>query len=461
MRFADGKVTDINIAYIGGGSRGWAWGLMNDLALDGQVSGEVRLFDIDFEAAHNNEIIGNSLMAHPSAVSEWRYKAVAKIEEALTGADFVVISITPGSLREMGSDVHTPEKYGIYQSVGDTTGPGGMVRALRTIPIYAGIAEAVKKYCPEAWVINYTNPMTLCVRTLYRVFPEIKAFGCCHEVFGAQELLAETLKEFRDIEVPGRGDIMVNVLGINHFTWIDRAMYGGLDLLPVFKEFTDKYHESGFEGPAPDAADAYMESGQRVKMDLFKRYGIIAAAGDRHLAEFCPPWYLKDPETVIEWQFRLTPVSYRMKEAEKKIAISKKLAAGEEKRELYPSQEEGVLQIKALLGLHEMVTNINMPNIGQITGIPLDCVVETNACIFRDTIVPLMAGRLPDEVNSLVLRQVYNQETILKAGLKKDKELAFRAFANDALMTLGIRDAGKLFGEMLENTKSYLAGWDL
>ena len=114
-----------------------------------------------------------------------------RLKEALTGSDFAVISILPGTFDEMESDVHEPEKYGIYQSVGDTAGPGGMVRALRTIPMFVTIAEAIRDYAPQAWVINYTNPMSLCVKTLYHVFPQIKAFGCCHEVFGTQKLLAQ------------------------------------------------------------------------------------------------------------------------------------------------------------------------------------------------------------------------------------------------------------------------------
>ena len=101
-------------------------------------------------------------------------------------------------------------------------------------------------------------------------------------------------------------------------------------------------------------------SGQRVRMDLFKRYGIIGAAGARHLAEFCPPWYLKNLETVKEWQFRLTPVSYRVKDLEKRIAKAKRMVSGEEKWEINPSHDEGVLQMKVLLGLHDMVTNVNM-----------------------------------------------------------------------------------------------------
>ena len=190
MKYENNKMSDIRIAYIGGGSRGWAWGLMSDLVYTEDISGEVRLYDIDPEAARKNEIIGNMHNSLPEAKSVWTYRAAETPAETLTGADFVVISILPGTFEDMASDVHEPEKYGIYQSVGDTTGPGGIVRAMRTVPMFEEIAENIRKYAPGAWVINYTNPMSICTRTLYRVFPEIKAFGCCHEVFGTQEFLA-------------------------------------------------------------------------------------------------------------------------------------------------------------------------------------------------------------------------------------------------------------------------------
>ena len=170
MQYQKNRVDGIKIAYIGGGSRGWAWGLMSDLASCEDISGDVALYDIDLEAARHNEIIGNKFKTAEGARSAWSYKAVETIGEALTGADFVIISILPGTFDEMKSDVHAPEKYGIYQPVGDSTGPGGLLRAMRTVPMYEEIGENIRKYCPKAWVINYTNPMTLCVRTLYRVF---------------------------------------------------------------------------------------------------------------------------------------------------------------------------------------------------------------------------------------------------------------------------------------------------
>jgi alpha-galactosidase len=462
MKHNGDSIQDVKLAYIGGGSRGWAWGLMGDLAAEEQLSGEVFLYDIDFEAAKSNEIIGNRISSRDNIRGAWTYKAVPTLKEALADADIVVISILPGTFDEMESDVHAPEKYGIYQSVGDTAGPGGLMRALRTIPMYETIALGIREYCPKAWVINYTNPMTLCVRTLYEVFPEIKAFGCCHEVFGTQDLFIKMLKDMKGIEGVRRDDIKVNVLGINHFTWIDRASYKGLDLLALYREFADKYYENGFEdGEKEHWMNSFFSSTNRVKFDLFKRYGVAAAAGDRHLAEFLPPWYLKDPDTVRSWKFGLTPVSWRKEKQLELKEKSRKLVSGEEEVTLKKSGEEGIRQIKALLGLGDFITNVNLPNRGQVEGVPLGCVVETNSVFSRDCLSPVVSGRLPDAVQSLVMRQVLNQETILQAGLKRDKELAFRAFVNDPLVTLDLATARKLFDEMLQNTKKYLPGWDL
>ena len=219
MRYTQDHVEDINIAYIGGGSRGWAWTFMTDLSLEKQLSGTIRLYDIDKEAAKANEIIGNSIKGRKEAVGKWDYVVSDTVEDALTGADFVVISILPGTFDEMEVDVHMPERLGIYQSVGDTAGPGGMIRALRTLPIFFEYAKEIEKYCPDAWVINYTNPMSLCVKAMYHAFPKIKAFGCCHEVFGTEKVLAQIVSDKLGTGKIDRHEIEVNVMGINHFTW--------------------------------------------------------------------------------------------------------------------------------------------------------------------------------------------------------------------------------------------------
>ena len=461
MKYVDRKVEDIKIAYIGGGSRGWAWGLMSDLVSYSDISGEVCLYDIDFEAAQNNEIIGNKFNSAEGAKTVWNYKATKTIGEALTGANFVIISILPGTFDEMESDVHTPEKYGIYQSVGDTSGPGGIVRAMRTIPMYEEIAENIKKYCPDAWVINYTNPMTLCVKTLYRVFPEIKAFGCCHEVFGTQHILCDMIKETLDVERPRRREIKVNPISVNHFTWLTSAKYRDMDLVPMYKDFTEK-HKDGFSHQTNHWMNNSFASEQKVKFDLFNKYGYIAAAGDRHLAEFCEgKWYLASPERVNEMHFGLTSVAWRKKDLENRLARSARLVSGEEAVQIKNTDEEGVMQMRALLGLCELVTNVNLPNRGQIPNLPLGAVIETNAVFRAGSLDPVFAGPIPTEIYPLVSRVCAEQELVSEGIAERNIDKIFAAFINDPLVTCSFDEAKALFKEMCENTKEYLKSFDL
>ncbi|MFV0343686.1 MAG: alpha-glucosidase/alpha-galactosidase [Anaerocolumna sp.] len=463
--YHNNKVSDMKIAYIGGGSRGWAWGFMTDLALEKDMSGTIRLYDIDQEAAKNNEVIGNRLFEREDTVGKWKYEMVPSLQQALLDADFVIISILPGTFDEMDSDVHLPERLGIYQSVGDTAGPGGIIRALRTIPMFVEIAEAVKEYAPKAWVINYTNPMSLCVKTLYHIFPEIKAFGCCHEVFGTQKLLQSIASKELGIEDIKRNEIIVNVLGINHFTWFDYASYKGIDLIPIYDKYIKEHYEEGFLENDNNWANSSFHCAHRVKFDLFKTYGFIAAAGDRHLAEFMPgDVYLKDPKTVEGWKFGLTTVDWRKEDLQKRMDKSKRLASCEEEVELKSSGEEGILLIRALCGLDRVVSNVNIPNwAGQIANLPKDALVETNAIFERDQIRPILAGELPDAILELVIPHVENHTDTLTAALTYDKELVVKAFLNDPLVKGRVKeeDVRILVDEMISNTKKYLPkGWE-
>lgn len=431
----------IKIAYIGGGSQGWARSLMSDLSIDERMSGTVALYDLDFEAAQKNEVIGNY-----SGDGRWRYEAVSTLKKALSGADIVIISILPGSLEDMEIDVHLPERFGIYQSVGDTVGPGGIIRGLRAVPMFAEIARAIRDYAPESWVLNYTNPMSVCTRVLYKVFPGIKAIGCCHEVFGTQKLLAEMVTERLGVEVLRCEDIRVNVLGINHFTWITEASYRHIDLLPIFHEFSAHYGESGYELEGESWRDSVFRSAHRVAFDLFELYGAIPAAGDRHLAEFLPGPYLKQPEV---WKLHLTSVSFRTQDRDEKRQETERLIAQKRGVAGKASGEVGVSIIAALLGLGERVTNVNVPNQGQVSNLPLQAIVETNALITRNSVQPIFSGSLPKGVEMLAARHVSNQEAVAEAGLSKDRGLAFQAFLNDPLVTIDRRDAEQLFDHML------------
>ena len=461
MKYTKNGAEELKIAYIGGGSRGWAWGLMSDLAVAGDMSGDVYLYDIVYEYAQHNEIIGNKFNDLKETTSKWNYKAVKTIGEALTGADFVVVSILPGTFDEMTSDVHTPEKYGIYQPVGDTTGPGGVVRALRTMPMMYEIALAVKEYCPSAWVINYTNPMALCVKAMYDAFPEIKAFGCCHEVFSTQKLMCDALEELRGIKVEDRSEVRVNVIGVNHFTWLNEAKYRNMDVMPIYAKYAEKY-KGGVGEKDVNWFNKFFACQQMVKFDLFRRYGVIAAAGDRHLAEFCPgDWYIQNPEQVASWGFGLTPVSWRKENLQKRLERSERLRSGEEELKINNTGEEGVRQMRAILGLSDLITNVNLPNKGQIPNLPLGAIVETNATFTADCVKPVFAGPIPTGVHALVSTNVDNQLLIAEAVRTKNLEPAFRAFLNDPLTRINAADAKKLFDEMIENTKKYLTMYNI
>jgi galacturan 1,4-alpha-galacturonidase len=455
---------DIKICYIGGGSRNWAWVFMKDLAFEKEIAGTIKLFDIDPEAARANEALGNAVMAAHNPGS-WRFIAEPSLKDALSGSDFVLISILPGDFAEMAVDVHAPEKYGIYQSVGDTVGPGGLMRSLRTVPMFQEIARAIKAFAPEAWVLNYTNPMTVCTRSLYREFPGIKAFGCCHEVFGTQKLLLKAIEKAglaKEGEAK-REDLTTRIIGINHFTWIDKASWKDLDLFPLYADFALKYAETGLEGGGDDNwLNSFFASCDRVKFDLFRRYGAIAAAGDRHLAEFCPPsWYLRDPEQVKAWKFTLTPVSFRVEQREGLKKKSAAYRAGTEAMKPEPSGEEGIRQIKALLGLGNLVTNVNLPNRGQMPDMPPEAVVETNAFFSRDSVQPVLTQGMPNALRNLTLQHVENQEGILEAALERNLEAAYRVFLNDSqVRKLSRENARSLFKEMSAKTLVPAYGYD-
>jgi alpha-galactosidase len=300
--------------------------------------------------------------------------------------------------------------------------------------------------------------MAMCIRALYEAFPRIKAFGCCHEVFSTQKLLCGML----GIDAERRGEIAINVFGVNHFTWIDKASHKGLDLLPLYREFAQKHLEGGYSKNGDDNwMNSHFSCAHRVKFDLFLRYGVIAAAGDRHLAEFMPSsCYLKDPDTARSWKFSLTPVDWREQDLAERLKKSHGLVSGQVPVELESTGEEGHLLIKALLGMGDIVSNVNIPNRGQIPQLPLGAAVETNALFRRDYIGPVLTEKIPENILPLLLPHAANQDTVLKAALNCDRKLALNAFMADPLVNIPPKDAESLFSEMVENTIDYLPnGW--
>lgn len=447
---------NIRIAYIGGGSMNFGWRLLGELAGEEALGGTVLLYDSDKTLALSNEVIGNRLREVPGCRSSFIYLAADTLEEALRDADFVLLSVTQGTLEELVSDIHLPEMFGIYQSTGESAGPGGIMRAVRTLPFYVKLAKTLQKLCPKAWVINLTSPMSVCLQSLYRVFPAVKAVGCSCDPFSGQELLADLAGREWGIPQVHRRDIKVDLLGIPGFAWYNEAFYQGESLTALFRKYAEEYAAEGYERRPGEYKSNLSASANRVRFDLFLRYGLIAAQSDRQTAEFCPPWYLKNPKVAASWKFNLASVNPLRKRKVEQLARSRRLMNGEETLRIGPSGNDCVAQIKALLGLGNLITNADLPNEGQVSNLPNGCIVQTNALFSQNSVRPVTAGALPDELCGLTLRQVYNQQTVLESVLKKDLDIAFNAFLNDPLMTADLESATELYREMLSSIRAHL-----
>lgn len=444
---------EIKIAYIGGGSANWAYKFMGDLALEEDLGGELVLYDIDLAAAQKNVKLADKIFHHQKAKSFFKLRAEKKVEEALKGADFVVFSIEPGPTSLRYADLEIPLKYGILQSVGDTCGPGGLVRAMRAMPIKEHYAHLVMQHCPDAWCINYTNPMTLCTAALYAAEAEIKAFGCCHEVFGTQQMLQKYVKKWFQLDqMPSRQDIKLDIAGVNHFTVASQAHWQGHDLFPYLKEemaSSSFFDDRSAIAQQRTAKGEWFRSEKLIAFDFLRRFNVLGAAGDRHLAEFVP-WYISTREELHRWGVQATPFSWRMEiEALKKTKQH-------QFDDLEPSGEEGAKQIKAILGSQFLMTNVNLPNRGQISFLPQGAVVESYAGFYTDAVRPIICADIRSGYKMLLQNIVNQQQLVLEAYQKRDRDLLLQALLCDALVHLSTDKAKAMLDEMLDYTKEYL-----
>lgn len=437
---------DINITIIGGGSRLWAISFMKDLTLNKECKGKVTLFDIDRDASRNNVEVGERMLSINGEEGRFLYCAQDDIEKALEGADLVIIAIEPGRIECRKADLLLPQDYGILQTVGDTTGPGGLIRARRALPLFFDFAEKIRKCCPDAWVINYTNPMTLCTAALYKAFPDIKAFGCCHEVFHTEDNLCRLVEQKWGIK-PHRRELNVDITGVNHFTFMTKAYWNGHDLFKEIKKIVNDrktFKDRTDVAKERERSEKWFECDSLIAYTFFKTFGVLGAAGDRHLAEFVP-WFLEDEKYLNSLGVIRTPYSWREKNAKEKrekVFTDDELIAS-------PSGEEGVDIMLALLKGKELKTNMNMPNKGQISYLEKGRIVESMGVITKDKVTPLVSSDPPLAIQSLIKRISDEQETALNAIYEKDDNALFSAFLMDPLMHLSVKKARELFDKML------------
>ena len=422
------------------------------------ASGTIFLYDKNIKSSKKNERLGN--LIQDEAESQWQYKAVEDLKKALEQANFVITSTQDPPSETFVHDLKIPKRYGIYQSVGDTVGPGGALRAMRSVPQYQDIADSIRQYCPDAWVINYSNPMSVIIRTLYAEYPGIKAIGICNEVYHIKKYLTELLKESQDKNAVV-SEVDANILGINHFTWADRITWKNNDISELLINKLDSFQPANKLRAGDLSDDGYFVNNHHVFYDLLDKFKLIPFASDRHLAEFVP-WYLEieRPERIHRWGFRLTPAEYRdfweRAEAERDSYVS-----GNKELEVDTSEDSTVNILRAISGEGKFKTNINYPNIGQMPALPNQSIVETNAYISRDNIDVPIAGKLPRQVRNIAKTHILNQNTLVEAGLSGDVDQAYTAFVNDPLITLNSHDSRNLFSELIRTQESYLEGWNL
>lgn len=442
---------NVKITIIGGGSRQWAIGMLKDLTRQDRITAHVCLYDINAQAALDNVEIAKRIFSVNGA-SGFSVSASSDIGSALTGSDFVIISIEPGVIECRYGDLVLPESYGILQTVGDTTGPGGIMRARRAIPLFVDFAKQIERYCPSAWVINYTNPMTLCTAALYAGFPEIKAIGCCHEVFHIETFLAEKCKTWYGATVDRR-DLDIDVSGVNHFTFMPKASWNGHDLIERTREYIASEAEDVFSDKTAISIkrrdnEEWFDCERVIALSFLRDYDVLGAAGDRHLAEFVP-FFLTSEDAVLKYGITRTPYWWRVRKD--KFKHSQTFTDAELVAK--PNDEEGVDIILSLLGERTLHTNVNFINRGQVPYLPIGHVVESMSDISLDNVAPIEAMRLPEAVEGFEQRVAMVQEKTLKAVLNDDDELLFEAFMADPLNPLSKTTGRLLFDRMLEASK--------
>lgn len=436
-----------NICIIGGGSRLWAIQFMKDLASNKGTNGSLVLYDIDHEASRNNVAVGKRILSINGSEGRFSIKAEDDLPTALRGCDLVIIAIEPGKTECRYADLVLPEEYGIHESVGDTTGPGGLIRARRALPLFFEFAKAVERNCPDAWVINYTNPMTLCTAALYKAFPAIKALGCCHEVFHTENYLAELVSRWYEVEKPDRRDIRIDLTGVNHFTFVTKAFWKGHDLMPRLRRLAADeatYADRTEAARERIKEEKWFDCDHLVALSLLRDFGALGAAGDRHLSEFVP-WYLADDAMFWRYGVVRTPYDWRLRQAKEK----KEKQFTDEELVARPSDEEGVDIMRSLMGDRVLLTNINRPNEGQIGYLPQGRIVESLGYISEDCIRPVISSDPPLAVQTLVRRISDEQQMALDAIWSGDDEALFSAFLVDPLVTIPRDKARALFEKML------------
>ncbi len=430
----------MKVTIIGAGSVVFARTVIRDiLSFEALRDSDLSLMDIDAErleliASHTKRLVGQEGL--PAKVEHTTDR-----RKALDGADIVVVTIQVGGLPAFKLDIDIPLKHGVDQCVGDTLGPGGVFRGLRTIPVMLAIARDCEELCPDAYILNYSNPMAMNCWALNEASP-IKTIGLCHGVQGTASHLANYIGAPME-------EVDYWTAGINHMAWFLRFERKGEDAYPLVRERLQK------EGP-PDK--------DRVRFEVFRQVGHFMTESSGHFSEYIP--YFRRRKDLMEKYMRggfggETGAYYKIcaSRLDSHLQQLSREARGEEKLAFGQRSEEYVSNIvNALVTGERYRFNGNVRNSSLITNLPEGCCAEVPCYVDKTGVHPAHVGNLPPVCAALNRTNVNVQELAVKAALEKDREAAFHAVMLDPLTAACLEPAEvrKMVDEMFEAERKWL-----
>ena len=427
------------ITFMGAGSSVFAKNVLGDSILSPALSESViALYDIDAERLEESRAMLaaiNRNNGEKAAIET--YHGIPNRKDALRGADYVVNAIQVG-LYEPCTVTHfeVPKKYGLRQTIGDTLGIGGIFRALRTIPIMLDFARDMEEVCPDAWFLNYTNPMAPLTGAML-LDSSIKTVGLCHSV----QICAPTLLE--GLGIPFDETVQWKVAGINHMAWLLEISRDGKDLYPLIKE---------------KAAARTGKHGDMVRYEIMRRFGYYITESSEHLSEYLP-YFIKEkyPELIDRFQIPLDEYPRRcvnqIKEwNERGHELTKNPLLTHERSHEYASYI-----MEAMETNRPYKFGGNVLNKGLIENLPRDCVVEVPCMVDKSGVAPTYVGRLPEQLAALNRTNINVQLMILEAARTRKKDAVYQAAMLDPHLAseLSIDDIVALCDDLIEAH----AGW--
>ena len=434
------------IAFIGAGSLGFTRGLVRDvLTFPLLEDATISLMDIDEERLEFAYRAVNSIVERGGYSA--KVEATQDRRKALKGADAVLCTILSGDVSVWKHDIYVPMKYGVDTNVGDTRGPSGIFRALRTIPVMVSIAKDMEKYCPNAILLNYTNPMAMLCRAMQRE-TSIEASGLCHSVQGTAHMLANWIKAPMD-------EITYVCAGINHMAWYTEFKRNGEDAYPALRK-------------AMRNKRIYNEELVRNEMFLALDYYVTESSG--HNSEY-NWWFRKRPDLVEKYcthgtgwnpgEYAYIAKEYLKRSRRWKRDIEKWFDEGAP-MSLERGHEYAASIINAYMGGDVFEFNGNVRNTGLVTNLPEDACVEVPVVANKRGLNPLYVGALPAQCAALNNITIAVEEMAVEAALTGDARLVYQSICYDPLTAavLSLAEIKKMVAEMLRKNRDYLPQFD-